>query len=77
MAQAFQTLQQESPHIEMEKTGVIAGFLMGMLLAISLVGLPMSDAGVPSWMVVAVVFALVAVSTRAGLALGRALSHQG
>jgi hypothetical protein len=39
--------------------------------------LPMSDAGVPSWMVVAVVFALVAVSTRAGLALGRVLSHKG
>jgi cell shape-determining protein MreD len=77
MAQAFESLPQESSHIEMEKTGVIAGFLMGLLLAVSLVGLPMSDAGVPSWMVVAVVFALVAVSTRAGLALGRVLSHKG
>lgn len=74
MAQAFDHVQRNTG-IEMEKTGVIAGFLLGLLLALSLVGAPLLDAGAPDWLTAVVVFALVAASTRAGLALGRSLSH--
>ena len=75
MAQAFDHLHQNTG-IEMEKTGVIGGFLLGMLLALSLVAAPLSDAGAPNWLTAGLVFALVAVCTRAGLAVGRSLGHK-
>ncbi len=75
MAQAFDRLHHNTNSIEMEKTGVIAGFLLGLLLSLTLVGAPLMDAGVPNWLTAVVVFALVAACTRAGLALGRSVSH--
>ena len=47
MAQAFDTLQQDTA-VEIEKVGVILGFLVGLVLAIGLVTEPLTSAGLPT-----------------------------
>ena len=74
MAQAFDTLQQDTA-VEIEKVGVILGFLVGLVLAIGLVTEPLTSAGLPTWISVGAVFLVVAVSTRAGLAASRLFSR--
>jgi len=75
MAQAFETLQQDTA-IEIEKVGVILGFLAGLVLAIGLVnetGLVTEAATSVSVIAAA---AIVAVCTRTGLALSRSFSKR-
>lgn len=75
MAQAFDTLQQDTA-VEVEKVGVILGFLLGLVLAIGLVNEQLSVVDMPSWASIAAVFAVVAVCTRAGLGLSRLFSRR-
>jgi len=77
MAQAFDTLHtlQQDTAVEVEKVGVILGFLVGLVLAIGLVTEPLTSAGVPTWVSVGAVFLVVAVCTRAGLAASRLFSR--
>ncbi len=70
MAQAFDTLKQDTT-IELEKVGVILGFLLGLVLAIGLVNEPLAASDLPSWVSIAAVATVVAVCTRAGLAASR------
>jgi hypothetical protein len=73
MAQAFDTLQQDTA-VEVEKVGVIMGFLLGLVLAIGLVNESGLTAEAPTWVGILAVTAIVAVCTRTGLALSRAFS---
>jgi hypothetical protein len=75
MAQAFETLQQDTA-IELEKVGVILGFLVGLVLAIALVNESGLIAEVATWVSVATAAAIVAVCTRAGLGLSRTFSKR-
>lgn len=77
MAQAFDTLHtlQQDTAVEVEKVGVILGFLVGLVLAIGLVTEPLTSAGVPTWVSVGAVFLVVAVCTRVGLAASRLFSR--
>jgi small basic protein len=73
MAQAFDTLQRDTA-VEVEKVGVILGFLLGLVLAIGLINETGLMTEVSTWIGVAAVAAIVAVCTRTGLALSRAFS---
>jgi nitrate reductase gamma subunit len=74
MAQAFDTLQQDAA-VEVEKVGVIMGFLLGLVLAIGLINETGMMTEASTWVSVLAVSAIVAVCTRTGLALSRAFSR--
>jgi hypothetical protein len=73
MAQAFDTLEQDTA-IEVEKVGVIMGFLLGLVLAIGLMNETGLTSDAPTWIGILTVAAIVAACTRTGLALSRAFS---
>ncbi len=75
MAQAFDTLQQDTA-IEVEKVGVILGFLIGLVLAIGLINESPLVANAPTWVGILALAGIVAVCTRSGLALSRAFSRR-
>jgi hypothetical protein len=72
MAQVIHTVSRDHT-VVLEKVGVILGFVLGLALAVGFVGLPLIDAGAPEVLAVALVVAIVAVCTRLGLGVVRAL----
>jgi len=66
----------ERQQLRLEKVGVIAGFLLGLPLAVGLVSAPLADAGVPDWLEFAAIAATIAVTTRLGLSVAAALSRK-
>lgn len=66
----------ERQQLRLEKVGVIAGFLLGLVLAVGVVSSPLVELGVPEWLEFAVSGLTVAVSTRAGLWAAAAVSRK-
>lgn len=64
----------ERQQLRLEKVGVIAGFLLGLPLALTEVRDVLSDA--PEWLSVAVVVLTVAVATRLGLMAASAIARR-
>lgn len=64
----------EQRQLRLEKVGVIAGFLLGLPLALAEVGEALSDA--PEWLSVAGVVLTVAVATRLGLMAASAIARR-
>ena len=65
--------QTEKRHLRFEKLGVIAGFLVGLPMALGAVGEVMHAAGAPAWVTDAGAVAAIGACTWAGLALASAL----
>lgn len=59
-----------------EKVGVIAGFLVGLPVGMSLVEAPLAAAGAPQWLGIVATVAVVAVCTALGLRAGAALGKK-
>lgn len=53
-------------HLAVEKLGVIAGFLVGLLVGMGAVAEPMGSAALPAWLTVPVTVATVALFTWVG-----------
>lgn len=75
------TLSTQSPvdaaerhQLEVEKLGVIAGFLIGLPLALGVVQEALLADGLPTWAAGAAAVATVAVSTWLGLRAGSAVA---
>ncbi len=62
--------------LRLEKVGVIAGFLIGLVLAVGLVSNLVGELGAPEWLEFAAGAATVAVLTRLGLSASAALSRK-
>ena len=62
--------------LRLEKVGVIAGFLIGLPLAVSEVAGALSQAGAPEWLQVSAVIACVAATTRLGLMAAAGLARK-
>lgn len=62
--------------IRLEKVGVIAGFLMGLPLAVGEVSRTLAEAGAPAWLEVTGVAITLAATTRLGLMAATALSRK-
>ncbi len=60
--------------LRLEKVGVIAGFLLGLVLALGVVSAPLVDLGIPAWLEATSLALTVAVCTRLGLSAAIALS---
>lgn len=75
MAQTLEHLQHDTA-IELEKLGVSLGFLAGLAISVGLLLEPMAAAALPGVVKTLATIVVVAASTRAGLALGRALSSR-
>ncbi len=75
MAQTIDSLKHDTA-VELEKVGVILGFLTGLVLAIGLLSEPLASTDLPSWVSIAGVAAIVALCTRAGLAASRLFSRR-
>lgn len=62
--------------LRLEKVGVIAGFLLGLVIAVGVVSSLAEELGAPQWLAF-VAFALtVAATTRLGLSFAAALSRK-
>lgn len=76
----FGRVSQQAPadlahkQLEVEKVGVIVGFLAGLPLAVGLVSDTLVAHGAPAWLVAVAMIATVAVTTAAGLRAGSALA---
>jgi hypothetical protein len=75
MAQTIDSLKHDTA-VELEKVGVILGFLTGLVLAIGLLSEPLTSTSLPSWIGIAGVAAIVALCTRGGLAISRLFSRR-
>lgn len=64
----------EQRQLRLEKVGVIAGFLLGLPLALTEVGEALSEA--PEWLSATVVVLTVAVATRLGLMAASAIARR-
>jgi hypothetical protein len=62
--------------LRLEKVGVIAGFLIGLTLAVGVVSGLVEDLGAPAWLEFATVALTVAATTRIGLSVAAALSRK-
>lgn len=60
--------------LEIEKVGVIVGFLAGLPLAVGTVSETLSAHGVADWLVGVAMVLTLAVSTAAGLRIGSAIA---
>src|SRR3989344_3263055 len=69
-------LVTERQQLRLEKVGVIAGFLLGLALAVGWVGSSLADLGVPAWLEFAAAALTVAVTTRLGLSMAASLSRK-
>lgn len=69
-------LATERQQLRLEKVGVIAGFLLGLALAVGWVGSSLADLGVPAWLEFAAAALTVAVTTRLGLSMAASLSRK-
>lgn len=79
MAQAFAQIPGpavQRQQLRLEKVGVIAGFLLGLTLAVGLVSGLLVDMGAPDWLEFAAVVVTVAATTRLGLFAAAALSRK-
>lgn len=79
MAQAFAQIPGpavQRQQLRLEKVGVIAGFLLGLTLALGLVSGLLVDIGAPDWLEFAAVVLTVAATTRLGLSAAAALSRK-
>ena len=79
MAQTFVRASRpvgEVQQLRLEKVGVIAGFLIGLPLAVSEVAGALSQAGAPEWLQVSAVIACVAATTRLGLMAAAGLARK-
>ena len=56
--------------LDLEKLGIIAGFLFGLPIGIALLEGPLTEFDLPQWMVVATTFIVVAMFTWVGLRAG-------
>lgn len=56
--------------LAVEKLGVIAGFLMGLVVGMAAVAEPMSSVGLPTWLTVPATVVTVALFTWAGHRVG-------
>lgn len=65
----------ERQQLRLEKVGVIAGFLIGLPVAVGVVGGPLAELGAPVWLEFAAVALTVAVTTRLGLYASAALAR--
>lgn len=63
-------------HLRLEKAGVIAGFLLGLALAVGVVSAPLVELGAPEWLEFVAVALTVAVTTRLGLSAAAVLSRK-
>ena len=76
----FPGVSKQSPaalahkQLEVEKVGVIVGFLAGLPLAVGHVSELLSSLGASDWMIGAGMFLTVAVTTSIGLRAGSALA---
>ncbi len=68
----YDTAQVHRKVLDLEKLGVIAGFLFGLPIGIALMEGPLVDANLPQWLAVSVIFTVVALSTWLGLKVGSA-----
>ncbi len=62
--------------LRLEKVGVIAGFLIGLTLAVGVVSGLVVELGAPDWLEFAAVALTVAATTRLGLSAAAALSRK-
>jgi len=62
--------------LRLEKVGVIAGFLLGLALAVGVVSGALLDSSAPEWLEFLAVALTVAVTTRLGLSAAAALSRK-
>lgn len=62
--------------LRLEKVGVIAGFLIGLALAVGVVSGALVDWAAPEWLEFLAVALTVAVTTRLGLSAAAALSRK-
>ena len=60
--------------LRLEKVGVIAGFLIGLVLAVAVVSGAVVEMGSPDWLEFVAVALTVAATTRLGLSVSRRLS---
>lgn len=66
----------ERQQLRLEKVGVIAGFLLGLALAVGVVSEPLVALGAPEWLEFAAIALTVAVTTRLGLSASAAVSRK-
>jgi hypothetical protein len=62
--------------LAVEKLGVIAGFLMGLLVGMAAVADPMASIGLPAWVTVPATVATVALFTWVGHRAGTAAAER-
>jgi hypothetical protein len=62
--------------LRLEKVGVIAGFLVGLVLAVGVVSDLLGELGAPDWLEFAAGAVTVAALTRLGLSAAAALSRR-
>lgn len=65
----------ERKALDLEKAGVILGFLLGMVLAVGPMYEHLLALGVPHWFTLPLGVAVVAASSQAGLRLARAVGR--
>jgi len=66
----------ERQQLRLEKVGVIAGFLLGVVLAAGPVSNALAELGSPDWLAVAAIGLTVAVTTRLGLSAAAAAARK-
>lgn len=66
----------ERQQLRLEKIGVIAGFLLGVVLAAGPVSNALAEVGAPDWLAVAAIGLTVAVTTRLGLSAAAKASRK-
>lgn len=79
MAQALVRLPVSAARrqqLRLEKVGVIAGFLVGLVLALAVVSAPLAELGAPDWLEATAMALTVAVCTRLGLSAAFALASR-
>jgi membrane protein YdbS with pleckstrin-like domain len=76
----FDRVSQQTPadlahkQLEVEKVGVIVGFLVGLPLAVGFVSEALEAHATPEWLVTVAMVATVAATTAVGLRMGTALA---
>lgn len=62
--------------LRLEKVGVIAGFLLGLVVAVGAVDGLADELGAPQWLAFAAVALTIAATTRLGLSVAAAVSRK-
>jgi hypothetical protein len=76
MAQTSLNFDPSAKHLDLEKIGVMAGFVTGLTLAVGVVNDHLVALDAPQWLSVAAGVAVVAVATSAGLRCAVSLARR-